>query len=48
MDPCSLEVDVVAGNVSGLTKVLPVGPTCTASCVALPRSNCYQVKNHWV
>ena len=48
MDPCSLEVDVVAGNVSGLTKVLPVGPAYTASCVALPRSNCFQVRNHSV
>ena len=36
------------GSVSALTNVLPVGPACTASWVALPRSNCFQVRNHSV
>src|SRR5207248_3205446 len=37
-----------AGSVSGLMNVLPVGPASTASWVALPRSSCFQVRNHSV
>src|SRR5262249_16189961 len=48
LDPCSLEPDAVAGSMPGSTSVLPVGPASTAWWVALPRSSCFQVRNHWV
>ena len=38
LEPCSRELDALC-SVSGLMNVLPVGPACTASWVALPRSN---------
>jgi hypothetical protein len=39
----ALAVD--AGSVEASTKVLPVGPACTAWCVALPATSCRHVKN---
>src|SRR5689334_6629918 len=47
LEPCSRESDVDC-SVSGLMNVLPVGPTSTASWVALPRSSWFQVRNHSV
>ena len=39
---------VEAGSDDGETNVLPCGPACTASPVALPFRYCVQDRNHWV
>src|SRR5580704_14754534 len=36
------------GTLDGATNVLPCGPACTASCSALPATNCFQDRNHCV
>jgi hypothetical protein len=36
------------GTVDGSTRVLPVGPACTAMWVALWASSCFQERNHSV
>src|SRR5262249_3178318 len=42
------EPDSVAGSMPGAPSVRGVGPASTAWWVALPRSSCFQVRNHWV